>query len=216
MFMACYSTGMFAKLTGIVDDIAEDHLVLDVNGVGYLVAVTARTLDGLHTGDAIALRIETQVGEDHIRLYGFRSGDEQRWFRLLQSVQGVGARVALAILSVLPPDRLAAAIAAQDKATLGQANGVGKKLAERLVTELKDKAAQETWAAPVATNGAKMATPSIPVAGADALSALVNLGYKPFEAQQAVQAALAKSPAELPVGDLIRAALKEAAGNIVR
>jgi holliday junction DNA helicase RuvA len=207
---------MFAKLTGTVDDIAEDHLVLDVNGVGYLVSLSARSLDGLHMGDAISLRIETQVGEDHIRLFGFRTADEQRWFRLLQSVQGVGARVALAILSVLPPDRLAAAIAGQDKATLGQASGVGKKLAERLVTELKDKAAQETWAAPVAGANGTNSIAAIPAAGADALSALINLGYKPFEAQQAVQAALAKSDAAIPVGDLIRAALKEAAGNIVR
>ncbi len=208
---------MFAKLTGVVETIAEDHLVLDVNGVGYLVAATTRTLDGLHIGDSVALKIETQVGEDHIRLYGFRDGEEQRWFRLLQSVQGVGARVALAILSALPPDRLAPAIAAQDKATLGLANGVGKKLAERIVTELKDKAAQMTWTSvAVAANGAKITAPAAPAAGADAVSALINLGYKPFEAQQAVQAAMAKSATELPVGDLIRASLKEAAGNIVR
>ncbi len=203
---------MFAKLTGVIDDIAEDHLVLDVNGVGYLVAATARTLDGLHIGDTLALRIETQVGEDHFRLFGFKEASEQRWFRLLQSVQGVGARVALAILSVLPPDRLAAAIAAQDKATLGQASGVGKKLAERLVTELKDKAAQESWSTAPKNGSDKASSPAVPAIGADALSALINLGYKPIDAQSAVQAALAKTGSDIPVGDLIRASLKEAAG----
>lgn len=209
-------TGMFAKLTGTVDDITEDHLVLDVKGVGYLVAATARTLADLHVGDAVSLRIETQVGEDHIRLYGFRSSDEQRWFRLLQQVQGVGARVALAILTILPPDRLTLAIAAQDKAALGQASGVGKKLAERLVTELKDKAGQMKWTTGALTSGAPVGSAAVPIAGADAVSALINLGYKAMEAHQAVQAALAKSAPDVPVGDLIRASLKEAAGAIVR
>jgi holliday junction DNA helicase RuvA len=208
---------MFAKLTGVVDTIAEDHLVLDVNGVGYLVAATARTLESLKAGDQTSLRIETMVGEDHIRLFGFRDAGEQRWFRLLQSVQGVGARVALAILSVLPPDRLAPAIAAQDKAMVAQANGVGKKLAERIVTELKDKAASETWATPVTSvTGITGAATAVPAAGADAVSALLNLGYRPLEAQQAVQAALTKAETDMPVADLIRASLKEAAGKALR
>jgi holliday junction DNA helicase RuvA len=216
-FVLAKSWGMFAKLTGLVDDLAEDHLVLDVGGVGYLVAATRRTLDALHTGDAISLRIETMVGEDHIRLFGFRDGQEQRWFRLLQSVQGVGSRVALAILSVLPPDRLAPAIAAQDKASVAQANGVGKKLAERIVTELKDKAALESsGTSSLSVGHVSVGNEKLPAASADAISALMNLGYKPLDAQAAVQQALAKSGADLDVGALIRAALKEAAGKLVR
>ena len=196
---------MFAKLSGRIDEIAEDHLILDCGGVGYLVHASARALDGLRAGDALSLRIETMVGEDHIRLYGFRSSDEQRWFKLLQSVQGVGARVALAILSVLPPERLAQVIAAQDKASVAQANGVGPKLAQRIVTELKDKAgpvfATATTSGGPASHGNQ-----------DAVSALLNLGFQPLVAQRAVAAAAA-ALGDAPLSDIIKRALKEAAGG---
>jgi holliday junction DNA helicase RuvA len=202
---------MFAKLNGTIDDIAEDHLVLDCNGVGYLVFASSRTLDGLHAGEALSLRIETHVGEDHIRLYGFRYADEQRWFKLLQSVQGVGSRVALAILSVLPPERLAAAIAAQDKASVAQANGVGPKLAQRIVTELKDKAG----ALSVATTTSALAG-NAPKAGGllgDAMSALINLGYQPAVAHRAVSVAITNLGDSASLGAVIKSALQEAANG---
>jgi holliday junction DNA helicase RuvA len=204
---------MFAKLTGIVDDIADDQLVLDCKGVGYLVSATARTLDGVKIGDPLSLRIETLMGEDFIRLYGFKSGDEQRWFRLLLSVQGVGARVALAILTVLSPEKLAMSIAAQDKIMLGQANGVGKKLAERIVIELKDKAAKETIGGDF-TPQAMQDKNSVPskTGGqlSDVISALTNLGYRPVDALAAAQRAQGKLSADSDLGTLIRVALKEA------
>jgi holliday junction DNA helicase RuvA len=198
---------MFAKLTGLIDEVAEDHLVLDCGGVGYLVFASARSLDGLRAGDKLSLRIETMVGEDHIRLYGFRSAGEQRWFRLLQSVQGVGARVALAILSVLPPERLSLAISEQDKASLGQASGVGPKLAQRIVTELRDKAG----AMPVTGSAVIEALPQ--GAAADAVSALVNLGFQPALAQRAVAKVRAAQGDDLPLGALVKAALREAANG---
>jgi holliday junction DNA helicase RuvA len=201
---------MFAKLTGTVDDVAEDHLILDCSGVGYLVFASGRTLDGLRAGDALSLRIETHVGEDHIRLYGFRFSDEQRWFKLLQNVQGVGSRVALAILSVLPPERLAAAIAAQDKASVAQANGVGPKLAQRIVTELKDKAGALSVAMVTSALGGapSKATGML----ADAMSALTNLGYPPAVAHRTVSVAINSLGDDAPLGAVIKAALQEA-GN---
>jgi holliday junction DNA helicase RuvA len=207
---------MFAKLTGVIDDLSDDQLVLDVGGVGYLVAATARTLDGLKVGDSLALRIETLMGEDFIRLYGFKSADEQRWFRLLLSVQGVGARVALAILTVLPPEKLAMAIAAQDKVMIGQANGVGKKLAERLVTELKDKATKETIGGDFTPVANAFAGGGAPKGGplTDVISALSNLGYRPVDALAAAQKAQGLLPVDAPLSELIRVALKQAAGNI--
>ncbi len=203
---------MFAKLTGIIDDLFDDQLVLDVGGVGYLVAATARTLDGLKRGDTLSLRIETLMGEDFIRLYGFKNIDEQRWFKMLLSVQGVGAKVALAILTVLPPEKLSMAIAAQDKVMIGQANGVGKKLAERLVTELKDKAAKETIGDFTAASSSSAAPKSGPLT--DVISALANLGYRPVDALAAAQKAQGLLPADAPLSELIRVALKQAAGNI--
>ena len=132
---------MIGKLSGVVDSLDEDGLILDVNGVGYLVAASARTLRALPpVGQPAALLIETQVREDAIRLYGFLTAGERDWFRLLQSVQGVGAKVALGILGALTADALSAAIARQDKAMMARAPGVGPKLAARLVLELKDKA----------------------------------------------------------------------------
>jgi holliday junction DNA helicase RuvA len=202
---------MFAKLTGTIDDIAEDHLILDCGGVGYLVFASSRTLDGLRSGETLSLRIETHVGEDHIRLYGFRAGEEQRWFKLLQSVQGVGARVALAILSVLPPERLAAAIAAQDKASVAQANGVGPKLAQRIVTELKDKAGALSVATITSALGGN-ASKASGILG-DAMSALTNLGYPPAAAHRAVSAAITKLGEEAALGSVIKVALQEAANG---
>lgn len=197
---------MFAKLTGTVDALAEDHLILDVGGVGYLVQGSSRMLAGLSAGAAARLFIETQVGEDHIRLYGFAEPAEQRWFKLLQSVQGVGAKVALAILSVMAPEELARVIAAQDKAMVGRANGVGPKLAQRIVTELKDKAAA------LAVGLAPVPLAAVPAAGtgagADAVSALINLGYRPAEAAGAVAQALAVLGADASFDGLVRAGLK--------
>ena len=132
---------MIGKLKGVVDSLHEDHLILDVHGVGYVVACSTRTLQRLpRVGEAAMLAIETQVREDAIRLFGFLSDAERDWFRLLQNVQGVGSKVALAILSILPPNELTSAIALQDKASVSRAPGVGPKLAARIVAELKDKA----------------------------------------------------------------------------
>ena len=132
---------MIGKLRGLIDSYHDDHVILDVNGVGYVVQCSARTLQNLpRVGEAASLAIETQVREDAIRLFGFNSESERDWFRLLQSVQGVGAKVALAILGVLAPGDLASAIALQDKAMVARAPGVGPKLAARIVAELKDKA----------------------------------------------------------------------------
>lgn len=197
---------MFAKLTGTVDTLAEDHLILDVGGVGYLVQASTRTLAGLAAGAPASLLVETQVGEDHIRLYGFAHGAEQRWFRLLMTVQGVGAKVALAILSILPPDDLVRVIAAQDKAMVSRANGVGPKLAQRIVTELKDKAGALALGAvvPAATG---VAAP-VQGAGTDAVSALINLGYRPVEAASAISDALAALGPDARFDALVRAGLK--------
>lgn len=198
---------MFARLKGVVDDVAEDSLILDVGGVGYLVFCSTRTLGNLPArGEAARLEIETHVREDHINLYGFLDTSERDWFRLLTTVQGVGARVALAILSILSPDGLTQAVAAQDKAAITRANGVGPKLGQRIVTELKDKVggmalgpvAPNTDAAPTADAGASE----------DAVSALVNLGYGRSEAFTAVAKA-ARAGRSSDVSGLIREALRE-------
>lgn len=210
---------MFAKLTGTIDSISEHHLVLDVNGVGYLVGASARTLAGLTVGQSLALKIETQVREDAINLFGFTSTDELRWFQLLHQVQGVGAKVALSVLSILTPAELALAVAVQDKASVGRANGVGPKLAMRIVNELKDKAPAPLGGTVAgAAPGSGSAGESGSVAGSgtlnDATSALLNLGFRPAEAASAVERATAQlgerahDPANLQA--LIGAALKAA------
>lgn len=201
---------MIAKLSGVIDSVGEDGVVLDVGGVGYLVfcsARTARMLPG--PGEAARLLIETHVREDHIHLYGFADAGERAWFRLLTTVQGVGARLALAVLSVLPPDRLHAAIVSGDTGALSQAEGVGKKLAARIANELKEKAGGLA-AAPVA---AVRAADPVPAgdAAADAVSALVNLGYRRNEAAAAVARAAQSLGGEPQVGALIRAGLQELA-----
>ncbi len=202
---------MIAKLSGLLDSVAEAFCIVDVGGVGYQVFCSARTLRALpRPGEAVRLHIETHVREDHIHLYGFASDAERGWFNLLQTVQGVGARVALGILSALSPDELMGAIAAGDKATLNRCDGVGPKLAARLITELKDKVGGIAFAAPAATASGAPAE-GANGAVADALSALVNLGYKRAEAFGAVTAAARSLGDKAQVSDLIRAGLKELA-----
>ena len=200
---------MIAKLAGILDQIGADGAILDVGGVGYLVFCSTRTIGHLPApGGAARLLIETHVREDHIHLYGFSDAVERDWFRLLTTVQGVGARLALALLSAVSPDGLALAILAQDKATLARADGVGPRLAARIVNELRDKIGGLATAAPMSTGGA-----SAPVAeqgaAADAVSALVNLGYRRAEAFGAVAAAARRLGDEAALDALIRAGLQE-------
>jgi len=199
---------MIAMLAGIVDQAAADGVVVDVNGVGYLVFASARTLARVPPrGEAVRLLIETHVREDHIHLYGFADEAERGWFRLLTTVQGVGAKLALALLSVLPPEALATAIMAQDKAALARADGVGQKLAQRIANELKDKVGGIALG-PAATS-APIAAP--PGAAADAVSALINLGYSRSDAYSAVNQAAQRLGAEARIDALIRAGLQELA-----
>ncbi|WP_300296366.1 Holliday junction branch migration protein RuvA [Ferrovibrio sp.] len=204
---------MIAKLSGLLDSVGDTACILDVGGVGYQVFCSARTLRALpRPGEATRLYIETHVREDHIHLYGFLSEAERGWFNLLQTVQGVGAKVALGILSALSPDELFRAIASADKTMLNRCDGVGPKLAVRLITELKDKVGGIALG-PVAQGAAGEALAAGSETGpvADALSALVNLGYKRAEAFGAVTTA-ARSMGDKPnVQDLIRAGLKELA-----
>ncbi len=201
---------MIGKLSGTVDDIAADHAIIDVHGVGYVAYCPARTLDRLTRGEAAVLFIETIVREDMIRLYGFTAGAERDWFRLLQTVQGVGAKVALALLSTLPGDALTQAIALKDKAAVARTPGVGPKLAERLISELKDKApAAIISGVPVAAMAAIARAPQ--GAPAEAVSALVNLGYGQSEAGQAVAAAVGELGSEATLDKLIRDGLKRLA-----
>jgi holliday junction DNA helicase RuvA len=194
---------MIAKLGGILDQIAADGVVIDVRGVGYFAFCSARTLSRLSPlGTPVRLLIETHVREDHIHLYGFIDTAERDWFRLLTTVQGVGARLALAILSALAPEELGPAIAAQDQASLARADGVGPRLAARIINELRDKAGSLAMAPPAA------ASPPGEGAAADAISALVNLGYRRAEALGAVAAAAQRLGASAPAEALIRAGLQ--------
>ncbi len=200
---------MIAKLSGRLDSIGEDWAVVDVGGVGYLIFCSGRTLAQMPgRGEAVSVSVETHVREDHIHLYGFADATERDWFRLLTTVQGVGARVALAILSVLGPRELADAILSQDKAMVTRANGVGPKLAQRIVTELKDKVGTIAAYAPAAVAAAAAEGPGR-AALDDAVSALVNLGYRRGDAFGAVSGALRTLGDEAPVEALIRAGLKE-------
>ena len=204
---------MIGKLKGMVDSYGEDFVILDVGGVGYQVFCSQRTLQGLPPpGEAAALAIETHVREDAIRLYGFASELEREWFRLLQTVQGVGAKVALGVLGLFKPGELATAIALQDKPALARAPGVGKKVAERIVAELRDKAPAYSSADPnVVRLQDEIIGRRAPQPIADAVSALMHLGY------QQVQASAAIASASRVVGDgasteqLIRVGLKELA-----
>jgi len=209
---------MIARLKGLLDDVGEDWAILDVAGVGYLIFCSARTLARLPgRGEAVRMEIETHVREDHIHLYGFADIGERDWFRLLTGVQGVGAKVALAILSVLSAEQLTQAVAAGDKAAITRANGVGPKLAGRIASELKDKVGAMTLGA--AAQAGKPAAGPAPapaegVAGTsadDAVSALVNLGYGRSEAFGAVARVIQNQGPDVPLGELVRVGLKELA-----
>jgi len=196
---------MIARLSGILAETAADHLVIDVNGVGYLAQASARTLSAIGpVGGNVLLLTEMQVREDSITLFGFGSAAERDWFRLLTSVQGVGGRVALAILSVLDPNELSRAIASGDKAMIARANGVGPKLAQRIAMELRDKTGG------IALGPGATAAPARGAA-ADALSALANLGFRPAEASAAVATAEEELGPGAGLDALVRLALKRAA-----
>src|ERR1700680_5070967 len=183
---------MIGKLKGIVDAVGEGHAIIDVGGVGYEVQASARTLRALQAGQAVSLAIETHVREDAIRLFGFTSEVERAWFRMLQTIQGVGAKVALAVLGTLSPQDLANAIALQNWAAVEQSPGVGKKLAQRIVAELKDKAPALSVPGlsvrPWGRKGGSAATENSAVA--KGIPALTTLGYQPGQASQAVAAAM--------------------------
>jgi holliday junction DNA helicase RuvA len=199
---------MIAQLTGRVDALSDGTCVIDVGGVGYLVQASSRTLSALPQPPAVAkVLIETHVREDAIVLYGFADTAERDWFRLLTTVQGVGGRVALAILSALSPRDLIGAIAAGDKASLIRAQGVGPRLAIRLLTELKDK----TGAMPTSTTGVSYTPIAAATPADDALSALVNLGYRRPEAQQTVARVVERLGDAATLDALIRDSLKELA-----
>ena len=202
---------MIAKLSGRLDSIGEDWAIVDVQGVGYLVHCSARTLNALgEVGEACTVHTDMQVSENDMRLLGFAESAERDWFRLLTQVQGVGSKVGLAILSALSTGELRDACAAGDAASVARANGVGPKLAGRIVNELKDKAG----ALPGGATGSGTGAFNAPVGGAsaDAVSALENLGFKPAIAAQAVSRALEELGEGAAEGDLIRVALKKAAG----
>jgi holliday junction DNA helicase RuvA len=202
---------MIGKLKGVLDSYGEDFVVVDVNGVGYVVHCSTRTLQVLPApGEPVTLAIETHVREDQIRLFGFTADVEREWFRLLQTVQGVGTKVALAVLGTLKPADLATAVAMRDKAAIARTPGVGPKVAERIVTELKDKAPAYTDVDPavVRLSGA-VDERRAPAPVADAVSALVNLGYGQPQAAAAVAAAARAAGEGADTRQLIRLGLKE-------
>lgn len=216
---------MIAKLKGVVDSIGDDYLILDVGGVGYLVFASAKTLGHLNVGNAANLLIETVVREDSITLFGFVEPIEKEWFITLTKVQGVGAKVGLSILSALSVNQLRQAVSAQDKNMFTMANGVGPKLAARIVTELKDKIVTVPMAQVVGSLNDNLEVSFAdnteetnilqqknavddPAKMEDAISALVNLGYQRIDAYRAVNQALIKSP-DAEMGELIKLALKE-------
>ena len=198
---------MIAKLAGVVDQVSSEAVVLDVNGVGYLAFCSTRTISRLPPpGSPARLLIETHVREDHIHLYGFFDAVERDWFQRLTTVQGVGARLALALLSAVAPEQLGFAILAQDKAALTRAEGVGPRLAARIVNELRDKVASSAVAP---TPFAAMAPEGDVGPAADAVSALVNLGYRRAEAFGAIAVAAQRLGDGAEAGALIRAGLQE-------
>lgn len=199
---------MIARLTGTLDDFGPDWAVIDVGGVGYLVHCSAKTLDALGVrGDKVTVHTELQVSENDMRLIGFASGAEREWFRLLTGVQGVGSKMALAVLSALSTDELQRACGAGDAAMVARAQGVGPKLAGRIVNELKDKAGGVAGVAGIAT----AAVPAGSASG-DAVSALQNLGFKPNVATMAVARAIEELGEGAGLNELVRVALKRAAG----
>ncbi|MBR2536760.1 MAG: Holliday junction branch migration protein RuvA [Hyphomicrobium sp.] len=205
---------MIGKLTGKVDAIGESFLIIDVGGVGYEVQASSRTLRNLKIGDVVSLTIDTHVREDAIKLFGFQSELERSWFRTLQTIQGVGSKVALALLGIMSPQDLANAIALSNSAAVEEAPGIGKKLAQRIVLELKDKAPALSVAGlhvPVAAGGPAAAAPVQGHAAAEAISALTNLGYNPQQASGAVAAAMKELGSDADTAKLIRRGLKELA-----
>jgi Holliday junction DNA helicase RuvA len=202
---------MIGKLKGVIDSYGDDFVIVDVHGVGYVVHCSARTLQALPSpGEAATIAIETHVREDQIRLFGFLSDVEREWFRLLQTVQGVGTRVALSVLSTLPPADLASAVALRDKAMVARTPGVGPKVAERIVTELKDKAPAYADVDPavIRLSGA-VEDKRAPQPIADAVSALINLGYGQPQAAAAIAAASRSAGEDAQTAQLIRLGLKE-------
>lgn len=202
---------MIGKLKGVIDSYGEDYVIVDVHGVGYQVHCSARTLQSLPAqGEPATLSIETHVREDQIRLFGFASDLEREWFRLLQTVQGVGAKVALAVLSTLRPAELANAITLRDKAAISRTPGVGAKVAERIVTELKDKTPAFTDLDPAVVRlSSEMDENRAPGPTRDAVSALVNLGYGQPQAAAAIAAAARDAGEGADTAKLIRLGLKE-------
>lgn len=198
---------MIGKLSGIVDRVAEDHVILDVAGVGYLVHCPSSTLSRLQAGAHASLMIETRITDETIRLYGFLSAEEREWFRLLQTVQSVGARVALHVLSALSPRELERALALGDKAVIGRAQGVGPKLATRIMTELKDKA-PAMMARGISGEMPPAAAPKPGGPEADALLALVKLGYSQGQAAEAVARAVRELGDQAGADILIRESLR--------
>jgi Holliday junction DNA helicase RuvA len=204
---------MIGKLKGIVDSYGEDYIILDVGGVGYQVHCSVRTLQALPSpGEPATLSIETYVREDQIKLFGFASDVEREWFRLLKTVQGVGAKVAMSVLGTLKASELAAAVAMRDKATVARAPGVGQKVAERIVTELKDKVPAFANIDPAVVHLAgALDEKRAPRPMADAVSALINLGYGHPQAAAAIAAAVRNAGESADAATLIRQGLKELA-----
>ena len=201
---------MIGKLSGQIDSVSETTAIVDVGGVGYVVFASGRTLGRMGgPGEPVALWIETHVREDHIHLYGFPETAERDWFRLLSTVQGVGARMALAILSALGPEELIQSIAAQDKAALTRANGVGPKLAGRIVAELKDKVGVIEWGGDRIAQAEAGAGPSTGGPSDDAVSVLVNLGYRRVDAFGAVARASRRLGDAATLESLIKQGLQE-------
>ena len=210
---------MIAKLTGVIDSVALSSAIIDVNGVGYLVHASSRTLSriGSQKGTSVSLLIETIIREDQFTLYGFADAAEKEWFQILCTVQGVGAKVAQSILTAVSPEQLPLVIASQDKAMLKQADGVGEKLAVRIVTELKEKAGKMALGAAASQKAdvSKMAKSRGPLVDIpksvsnDAVSALINLGYGRSEAFGAVSNIMRERGDDMALGDLIRESLKE-------
>ena len=201
---------MIGKLTGRVDFVGADHAILDVGGVGYQVHCPSSTLSRLAAGATVSLAIETKVSEEAIRLYGFLSADEREWFRLLQSVQGVGARVALSVLSAMKIPELERAVLLGDKAAVGRAQGIGPKLAIRIVTELKDKVPAIALQRG-ATAGAKVPLSQPRATEADAIAALVKLGYSQMSAAEAVARAGSNLGEAAALDSILRESLRQLA-----
>jgi holliday junction DNA helicase RuvA len=204
---------MIGKLNGVVDSLGEDWVILDVHGVGYLAHCSAKTLEALPSrGEAATLFVETQIRDDQIRLIGFMSEVEREWFRLLLTVQGVGSKVALAVLGTLNPSDLASAVALQDKAMIARAPGVGPKVAARIAAELKDRAPGIVGVdMGVIRLQSDLGDKVAPRPASEAVSALVNLGYGQMQASAAIAAAMREAGEGAETARLIRLGLKELA-----